>query len=216
MAAAHARWPAHAAQPSSSGALAHRAWTSAGACAGTVAALYRVLARAAGLPEAERPEERLLVVESAQHRISRRLVRARAAQAAPGRAPHPGPLQGPGPGMPHRLRPAKQRRARSSACCPQAGLLIGWGLTLAPPTIYPNPVSADRRRRAAGRTTARRRWRSWPSAICCWPTCSPPRRPGRWAAARRCTCSTSASPRQRTPVQPGSPQASAAVLCLRC
>ena len=45
------------------------------ACAGTVAALYRALAAAAGLPPAERPEERLLIVEAAMHRVTRRLVR---------------------------------------------------------------------------------------------------------------------------------------------
>jgi hypothetical protein len=92
-----------------------------------VASLYRALARAAGLPERERPEERLLVVESAQHRISRRLVRARDAQAVPGQTPQPVSLQRPGPGVLHGLRAAKQRRARSSACCPRAGLLTRGG-----------------------------------------------------------------------------------------
>ena len=43
-------------------------------CAGTVAALYRALAAAAGLPHEERPEERLLIVEAAMHRVARRLV----------------------------------------------------------------------------------------------------------------------------------------------
>lgn len=45
-------------------------------CAGTVAALYRALAAAAGLPPEERPEERLLIVEAAMHRVARRLVRS--------------------------------------------------------------------------------------------------------------------------------------------
>ena len=45
-------------------------------CAGTVAALYRSLAAAAGLPPEEHPEERLLIMEAAMHRVARRLVRS--------------------------------------------------------------------------------------------------------------------------------------------